>query len=151
MSDPIGYNGSVIDYSGFPPCDFCGGNNCEHRVGTEAAAEPAVLAAPPRFERRPEPPTEVSDEPHDLRPARRSSRSYERSAEPRFGDPPSARATATIRRPDGTTITCPVDQIGEVLEQIRRSTPSVLQHRCDALETAVRAGLVEAQTTVNRW
>lgn len=41
--------------------------------------------------------------------------------------PPSARGSVTVRRPDGTTITCDVAQLQEVLEQVHKVRPRTVE------------------------
>lgn len=45
---------------------------------------------------------------------------------------PSARGSVTVRRPDGTTITCDVAQLQEVLEQVHKVRPRPLEITCIA-------------------
>jgi hypothetical protein len=49
--------------------------------------------------------------------------------------PPSARGSVTVRRPDGTTITCDVAQLQEVLEQVHKVRPRTIEVTCTAPAT----------------
>lgn len=48
--------------------------------------------------------------------------------------PPSARGSVTVRRPDGTTITCDVSQLQDVLEQAHKVRPRTVEITCVAVE-----------------
>lgn len=44
----------------------------------------------------------------------------------------SARGSVTVRRPDGTTITCTIDQLQDVLEQVHKVRPRTVEVTCTA-------------------
>lgn len=48
---------------------------------------------------------------------------------------PSARGSVTVRRPDGTTITCDVAQLQEVLEQVHKVRPRTVEVTCTSPAT----------------
>ena len=50
--------------------------------------------------------------------------------------PPSARGSVTVRRPDGTTITCTIDQLQDVLEQVHKVRPRPIEITCTAVAKA---------------
>lgn len=118
MSDPIGYNGSGIDMSGFGPCTLCGATgNCKHRGGTTSAV----------FERRGHVGERDNGEPERQGPSDRAMWDFVKSK-----PPPSARGSVTVRRSDGTTITCDIAQLQEVLEQVHKVRPRPIEITCTA-------------------